>query len=1214
MKRKQEDETSWWFYFDLVHNKAKAKCKNCGKVLDRDERFSTSGMKYHLKQYHPALYSKKLEAVNCKRQKEEEQKKSVVDPKEFFKPRISDAPKSANQPDIQRALGLWDKQGSSTLKIDRLIMEMICVDLMPMSTVEKSGFRRLLNFTVPKYNIKSRWFFTESELPKLFNDCFLRIKSDLQKASSISFTTDAWASKDQSHSLLALSCHYIDENYQPRFAILGASPIAGRHTGDNFCQLLLDVLNQFTIASDKVHLFLRDAAASMKRTTKLMNVTSFDCFAHKLQLSVKDGLDKIDGFKSISEKCKKIVKRIRKSDISRDEFKSLQEMCELPKRLLQKDVEIRWNSTYKMFFSFVQNRQAVSLLSQQADVYPAFDAIEWSIMESIIDMLKPVYLSTMELQNRRTTIASVIPMYQTVLFKLRQPQTNSLFLTASRNAIISGLESRMIGWGDNKYLVLSTLLDPRYKMKFFPKENYDRYRNWLEIEAESNAVSSRDYASMMNEFMESQKEANDVCIADLPPSSDLKMKARMMKRKQEDETSWWFYFDLVHNKAKAKCKNCGKVLDRDERFSTSGMKYHLKQYHPALYSKKLEAVNCKRQKEEEQKKSVVDPKEFFKPRISDAPKSANQPDIQRALGLWDKQGSSTLKIDRLIMEMICVDLMPMSTVEKSGFRRLLNFTVPKYNIKSRWFFTESELPKLFNDCFLRIKSDLQKASSISFTTDAWASKDQSHSLLALSCHYIDENYQPRFAILGASPIAGRHTGDNFCQLLLDVLNQFTIASDKVHLFLRDAAASMKRTTKLMNVTSFDCFAHKLQLSVKDGLDKIDGFKSISEKCKKIVKRIRKSDISRDEFKSLQEMCELPKRLLQKDVEIRWNSTYKMFFSFVQNRQAVSLLSQQADVYPAFDAIEWSIMESIIDMLKPVYLSTMELQNRRTTIASVIPMYQTVLFKLRQPRTNSLFLTASRNAIISGLESRMIGWGDNKYLVLSTLLDPRYKMKFFPKENYDRYRNWLEIEAESNAVLSCGETNISHVPPKSVPQGDYASMMNEFMESQKEANDVCIADLPPSSDLKMKARMALVMTDSNVIQEAKQPRKLNSYTAAYKLEAIKHAKQTSVHSASQKFHVDRNTIRAWIKNEMKLHIIKESSPAGKFKKNVPGAGRPLKFRDLDKKLAFWVRERRKQELRVSRHIIQQQAERTFNAEADNEDFKVFFIFLLLFGLI
>uniref|UniRef100_A0A915DXC9 Uncharacterized protein n=1 Tax=Ditylenchus dipsaci TaxID=166011 RepID=A0A915DXC9_9BILA len=69
--------------------------------------------------------------------------------------------------------------------------------------------------------------------------------------------------------------------------------------------------------------------------------------------------------------------------------------------------------------------QAVSLLSQQANVYPAFDAIEWSIMESIIDMLKPVYLSTMELQNRRTTIASVIPMYQTVLFKLQQPQTKS---------------------------------------------------------------------------------------------------------------------------------------------------------------------------------------------------------------------------------------------------------------------------------------------------------------------------------------------------------------------------------------------------------------------------------------------------------------------------------------------------------------------------------------------------------------------------------------------------------------------------------------------------------------------------------------------------------------------------------------------------------------------------------------------------------------------
>uniref|UniRef100_A0A915DG58 Uncharacterized protein n=1 Tax=Ditylenchus dipsaci TaxID=166011 RepID=A0A915DG58_9BILA len=32
------------------------------------------------------------------------------------------------------------------------------------------------------------------------------------------------------------------------------------------------------------------------------------------------------------------------------------------------------------------------------------------------------------------------------------------------------------------------------------------------------------------------------------------------------------------------------------------------------------------------------------------------------------------------------------------------------------------------------------------------------------------------------------------------------------------------------------------------------------------------------------------------------------------------------------------------------------------------------------------------------------------------------------------------------------------------------MMNEFMESQKEVDDLCIADLPRSPDLKIKSRM------------------------------------------------------------------------------------------------------------------------------------------------
>uniref|UniRef100_A0A915EG86 HTH psq-type domain-containing protein n=1 Tax=Ditylenchus dipsaci TaxID=166011 RepID=A0A915EG86_9BILA len=58
-------------------------------------------------------------------------------------------------------------------------------------------------------------------------------------------------------------------------------------------------------------------------------------------------------------------------------------------------------------------------------------------------------------------------------------------------------------------------------------------------------------------------------------------------------------------------------------------------------------------------------------------------------------------------------------------------------------------------------------------------------------------------------------------------------------------------------------------------------------------------------------------------------------------------------------------------------------------------------------------------------------------------------------------------------------------------------------------------------------------DEDEGNEIKKARKLNSYTTAYKLEAINYAKQVSIHSASTKFHVDRKRVREWIKNEKKL---------------------------------------------------------------------------------
>uniref|UniRef100_A0A915EWJ2 Brinker DNA-binding domain-containing protein n=1 Tax=Ditylenchus dipsaci TaxID=166011 RepID=A0A915EWJ2_9BILA len=122
------------------------------------------------------------------------------------------------------------------------------------------------------------------------------------------------------------------------------------------------------------------------------------------------------------------------------------------------------------------------------------------------------------------------------------------------------------------------------------------------------------------------------------------------------------------------------------------------------------------------------------------------------------------------------------------------------------------------------------------------------------------------------------------------------------------------------------------------------------------------------------------------------------------------------------------------------------------------------------------------------------------------------------------------------------------------------------------------------------------------EEVKAPRIRKSYTAEFKLNVVKFARENNNHKAATKFGVDVSSVRDWKKQETSLHVIKNSSPAGKFKKKLPGSGRPLTYKDLDEQLAFWVRERRSKKLRIPHAILQQRAIQTFNSEKDEEGFK------------
>lgn len=91
-------------------------------------------------------------------------------------------------------------------------------------------------------------------------------------------------------------------------------------------------------------------------------------------------LNDTESMKSLIERIKKFVRKLRKSHAMKEQFENIQKLNELPQLQLIKDSEValilfikikipklqvRWSSTYQMLDRFLLNRQAVNLLCAQ---------------------------------------------------------------------------------------------------------------------------------------------------------------------------------------------------------------------------------------------------------------------------------------------------------------------------------------------------------------------------------------------------------------------------------------------------------------------------------------------------------------------------------------------------------------------------------------------------------------------------------------------------------------------------------------------------------------------------------------------------------------------------------------------------------------------------------------------------------------------------------
>jgi hypothetical protein len=87
------------------------------------------------------------------------------------------------------------------------------------------------------------------------------IQAQVQSAlSKIHFTVDIWTSTNQL-AIIDTIAHYITESEQLTHSVLALRELSGEHSGENQASLIIDIINEYGIAS-KVGYFVMDNATN----------------------------------------------------------------------------------------------------------------------------------------------------------------------------------------------------------------------------------------------------------------------------------------------------------------------------------------------------------------------------------------------------------------------------------------------------------------------------------------------------------------------------------------------------------------------------------------------------------------------------------------------------------------------------------------------------------------------------------------------------------------------------------------------------------------------------------------------------------------------------------------------------------------------------------------------------------------------------------------
>ncbi|XP_076866871.1 E3 SUMO-protein ligase ZBED1-like [Brachyhypopomus gauderio] len=476
--------------------------------------------------------------------------------------------------------------------------------------------------------------------------------------------------------------------------------------------------------------------------------------------------------------------------------------------------------------------------------------------------------------------------------------------------------------------------------------------------------------------------------------------------KRKSTSDIWNYFGYRKDDVDQKqclCRQCLAVV-ATTRGNTTNLFDHLKRHHKALHDQCKARSGC-------------------------YPKQKTVLDAFASVTPYERGSKRQREITDAITFHLAKDMVPMNTVTKEGFKKMIRTLDKRYELPSRTYFSQVGIPQMYEKCKAQVEAELSQVYYYATTTDMWSSRT-TDPYISLTVHFITEDFQLKSRCLQTTFFPEDHTSENIATGMREAVAAWSLDEGRQVCITTDNAANMVKAAALNKWTRLQCFGHRLHLAVENAVKNEERINRATGVCKKLVCHFSHSWKARVALEKAQKELNLPSHSLISECQTRWGSRQMMMSRILEQQKALTLvLSAEKKVrhlIPTWQDID--VLESVSKTLGPLLDFTDALSGEDyVSVSYVKPVLHLFNTSILQRQEEDTDLTKKlKSEILDYLNEKYEDEATQELLNMASSLDPRFKMEFISADNKPKVKARLTSE-----MLECQETSSSstEVEPK-----------------------------------------------------------------------------------------------------------------------------------------------------------------------------------------